>query len=554
MSKPHELKKQERRVLNPDEEWAAGLVDKMRSACHPWQLDAVDDTHRRISLLTGRGGGKTTAFVVRAVRKCVTRRLGQVLYFATTEDQARELVWDPLKELCSRLLLQPGRDVIFNETQLRCLFLRTGSVYQLSGMENTKHIEKWRGKTRDEVQVDEGASHKNELLDALLNRILGPRMRGTILIAGTAGHIMAGTFYEVTRPGSSKHTPYRERATTRKPGPWSSHRWDLDMVMALPDARSKYPEIAALWDEHQTEFEDQGWGIDSPIRKREYRAIWAADDTTAIFQYRPRLDDGTPWNEWDPERIEAGPDRVSIAKLPPGPDGKPREDWLYAFAMDHGAKDPFALNVFAASPSDTSRCIYHVYGFEQPGMYARRIAILLLGPRIERDLDAAHANPGGVIGAIGGWPTGMVSDIAQLGEDILKELSEVYGIRILAAEQKGKLAGIELVNSDLVDGRLKILKGSTLAQQLSELQWVRDEYGFPKENKAQANHSSDTLIYGRREMGRLFDSAREEPPKDKRRVETAKRDVFAEVLERSATRPSGEYDYLLDTSFDIFKP
>ena len=281
-------------------------------------------------------------------------------------------------------------------------------------------------------------------------------------------------------------------------------------------------------------------GPDNPIRKREYGAVWARDNTTTIFQYRALLDDGTPWNEWDPERIERGLDRVPIAVLPLGHDGKPRTDWLYALAMDHGIKDPFALNVFAVSPSDPSRTIYHVYNFEQVGMYARRIATLLLGAGIDKNLDAAHSKPGGVIGALGEWPAGMVSDVYQQGEAQLLELSQVYGIKILPAEQKGKLSGIELVNSDLVDGRIKILKGSALAQQLSDLQWVKDEYGFPKEDKAQANHSSDTLIYGRRLLAHLFDQAIDKPREQRR-------DSFADPMGLDRDRldvPKGEFDFL----------
>lgn len=544
-AKPHARVKEERRVLSPDAKWAESLIAKMRAACHAWQLDAVDDPHRRISLLVGRGGGKTTALRVRGVQKCLRKRKARVLYFAKTRLRAKDLMWYALKDLCDNLGLVAGRDVVFNETELRMTIVRTGSVYQLSGAKDLGEIEKWRGETFDEVQIDEGATHTVELLDVLMYRVIGPRLRkGCIILVGTPGHILAGTFYDVTRPGSEKHRPYGDRETSEA-RPWSSHWWTLEMVVALAGAQKKYPELWDLWQEALIEFRENQWGPDNPIRKREYGAVWAADDTTTIFQYRPRLEDGTPWNEWDPELVQMGD--VKIAKLPAGPDGEPITDWLYALAMDHGSKDPFALNVFAASPSDPTRSIYHVYGFEQPKMFARRIAVLLLGRLVETNLDAAHEKPGGLIGAIG-WPTGMVSDIKQLGQNILDELSQVYGIKVLPADQQGKFAGIELVNSDLVDGRFKILKGSTLAAQLAELQWKRDEYGFPQENKAQANHATDTLIYGRRLLAHLFENASDAPQKAK-----PKRDVFADPMGLDAGRdpdvPRGEFDMLFDDAF-----
>lgn len=560
-SKPHEKRKAERRILSPDQEWAESLIAKMRAACHPWQLAAVDDTHRRVSMLVGRGGGKTTALRVRGVSKCLRRRKAVVLYFAKTRQRAQDLMWFPLKDLCDNLGLEVGVDVSFNETTLRCTFLRTGSVYQLSGAENINDVEKWRGQTFDEVQIDEGASHSDELLNVLMYRVVGPRMRnGCIVLVGSPGHVLVGTFYDATRPGSDLHRAYSERDIEgeREHGvkaAWSSHWWTLEMVVTAPGTE-KYGELVALWENAMLEFEANRWGPDNPIRKREYGAVWARDDTTTIYQYRPRLDDGAPWNEWDPPMVERGPDRVAIAELPLGPDGAPRADWLYALTTDHGAKDPFGLCVFAMSPSDPSRTIYHVYGFEQVGMYARRIAILMLGPRIEKNLEEAHAEPGGIIGALGQWPTGMESDIKQLGQNILDELSQVYGIKFLPADQQGKLAAIELVNSDLTDGRLKILKGSILAKQLLDLQWVKDEYGFPREDKGQANHSTDCLVYGRRLLARLFSSAGDESQsKEKReRVREQRRDPFAAAAEQAAlASTTGEYGYLFDTPLDIFK-
>jgi len=539
--KPHERVKTERRVLSPDDAWADALDAKMLAACHGWQVSLIEDEHRRVSALVGRGGGKTTALCVRGVRKCVKRRRAHVLYFATTRMRAKELIWYPLKDLCDRLGLVSGKDVLFNETELRCTFSRTGSVYQLSGMSDLAEIEKWRGTTYDEVQIDEGASHRHELLDVLLYQVIGPRAK-VILIVGTAGHILSGTFYDVSRPGSDKHRAYADRG--RAPdAAWSSHHWTLEMVYNLPDAAKKYPAMVELWELRLQEFADNKWSPDHPIRKREDAAIWALDDTSMIYQYRARLDDGAPWNEWDPPRDELGPDRVSIARLPNKPDGSPVEDWLYALGIDHGSRDAFALNVFAVSPSDPDRIIYHLYCFEQPQMYARRIAVLLLGKLAETDIDAAHANPAGLIGAIG-WPTGMVSDSLQLGQNILDELSQVYGITIAPADQKGKMSSIELVNGDLVDGRIKILKGSALAEQLENLQWKKDEYGFPREDKGQSNHSADTLCYGRRLLAHLFENigATDKPPPKHAR------DPFEEAAAQEPDFGGGEYEILFGDS------
>jgi Hint domain len=153
-----------------------------------------------------------------------------------------------------------------------------------------------------------------------------------------------------------------------------------------------------------------------------------------------------------------------------------------------GHSDPFAVVVLAFSPSDTTRTIYHVYSFEKLKMYARPIAQLLLGADDKRPNGCApHERPTGLFETTG-YPIGMVSDMTHLGGSILDELLAVYGVAIGPAEQKAKFAAIELANGDLLDGRIKILKGSVLEDQLSSLQWQPDEFGRLREPKGVANH------------------------------------------------------------------
>jgi len=93
-------------------------------------------------------------------------------------------------------------------------------------------------------------------------------------------------------------------------------------------------------------------------------------------------------------------------------------------------------------------------------------------------------------------------------ETTISELANVYGLRFVKADRRpdSKFGAIELTNGDLVDGRIKILKDSPLEKQISVLQWKEDDFGRKKEDKAQANHSTDTLIYARKLIATLFES------------------------------------------------
>jgi hypothetical protein len=522
LSAPWSKSKADKRIVSPDEVWAAEITRRITQDCHPWQADAVADPSRRISLRVGRGGAKTTTMRARALIKLVNLRGQRLGYAATSADQARDLNWDKIKSSCEAYGIRStgsDPDVTFLDTKMVMTCHRTGSVYRLRGVEDKRDAEKFRGFAQAEFQVDEAGSFPPELLEYLLDQCVAPRLgealaldgkRGGCLILGsTPPQALRGIFYEVTREGSKQHRPYSKRAEPEFAGwkGYSSHSWTLKDVYELPDALDRYPALVANWEEALVEKGDKGWSDDNPIWMREYLGEWSADNTSTIFRYRPHVD-GQPWNQWDPhgERpLEGLPGLAAAIKaLPLGDDGKPMS-WCFAYAADMGTRDPFALNIFAFSPQDPHRRIFHVYAFERTGMYGRLIAQVLLGA----DESAPNGccppdKPKGVIG-LTGWPIGSVID-ADLA--LIEELANVYGIRFVKAEKRAdyKFGAIELANGDLVEGFIKIIKGSPLEKQMQLLQWKPDDFGNPREDKAQANHSTDTLIYGRRLIAHLFES------------------------------------------------
>lgn len=485
--------------LSAVEEWGREIVEALLASCHPQQRQFVEDPHRRVSALVGRGGGKTTAFKAKALCKLVTARRARIAYLAMSRPHAEELLWEPLKHTCDELNLVVGKDVLLNETKLKLTILRTGGEIKLLGADDSKEVEKLRGRPFHLVGLDEAASHKNELVEALLHRIVGPRLGdygGSFLLFGTPGHLLTGEFYDATVPGGQRHRPYelRERPEYASWLSWSSHSWALD-----DPAAQEIPALRNLWAEAIITKRDNQWSDEHPIWQREYLGHWAADDTDTIFKFRPAV------NEWSPHGSSKPDGLLSLkaakAALPPRP------DWSYAFGFDMGHSDPFCLQVFAYSPSDPSRTIYHVYEFEQTQMYARLIAQLLLGTDADSPTGCqSHDSPTGVLG-VTGWPDGMVADLTHLGGAVLDELRNVYGIAIGAAEQKPgqRFATVELFNGDLVDGRLKILKGSRLAEQLASLQWTQDEFGQLRWPKGRPDHATDAAIYCRRLIAKLFE-------------------------------------------------
>ena len=503
---PHSKVTADRRVLSPDERWAAEIRERILADCHPFQRDAVEDPSRRISILGGRGGAKTTTLRSRAAIKVTAIRHAEILYFARTKPHAKKLYWDKLQEMNEHY----GLELRFKDSDRTATCARTGGIITITGMEDDADIEVHRGYPFNEVQIDEAASHQPARVAKLMDQIVGPRLgerNGCIVLAGSAGFDLKGDFYDATRPGSMKHSPYRDRALAGyERRYWSSHYWTAKMVAELPNAATLYPAIVANWLEALKEKAEKGWSDDNPIWLREYLAQWASDDTNMVFHYRAMLSDGTPWNQWDPHEGRAIEGlqglELSIAKL------RAMGVWplRYVYGGDMGTALPYALNIFAFSPRDPKRGIWHVMFFERTGMHARPIAELHMGPEAAtRAFLQQPIEP--YAGAMGvtGWPDAQVMDTDLA---TLEELKKTYGLPYKKAERNPhyKKGAIELVNGSFIDGQIHVIAGSPLEEQLTTLQWRENRFGHVEEDQRQASHSTDTLVYGRREIAGLFES------------------------------------------------
>jgi hypothetical protein len=462
---------------------------RIRATCHPLQEWFVFDDGRYISLLTGRGAGKTTAQLMRFIRRMVRQPDANCLFIAATRQSAERLIWRDLKRLVDKLRIR----VSYSEANLTCEF-RNGARLMLFGCDDKKDIQKLRGITYHEVGVDEVASINAELLRELIEEVIGPRMVGTLSLIGTPGKVLEGKFYEVTRPNGTEHRPYKDRELPEFADwiGWSSHAWTVRDGADHGIEAMKGFLVAALLLKQQN-----GWSDTNPVWLREYEGQWIADGSVLVYAFRPHDESGAMFNLWDPPRDQHG-----FAVLPEGV-----TDWVYGVGIDIGWKDATAIEVFAFSPTHPSRTLYHVYEVYGPKMYARALAEILIGTALD------HNNYGGIFGAIGGWPIAMVGDFARSGGALLEELSKVYGISVKAADKPYafKANSIELTNSMLFEGQIKLLKGSNIAKEMTVLQWVVDQFGKRTENQNQNNHGSDALVYLRDAVSPLLPSVTADP-------------------------------------------
>jgi hypothetical protein len=475
-----------------DTEWLALEQEVVRRA-HRFGLPFVLDPGDRLAVCVGRRGGKTTHAILRYLRRMILTPQARCIYIAPTAKQAKDLLWLPLWNMLAEL----GIDARRSEEELTCTFRRNGSSLVLRGADDKREAQKSRGTYYHEAGLDECQEFTPALLYELLDKVLTPALgdyNGVLWVAGTPkiGRL-AGEFYEATRRGSPtarewkdrEHPDYQERE-------WSVHRWTLEEA-----ASTGIVPLVNAWQNALKRKRKRGWSDDNPIWRSEYMAEWVVDASTTMFAYRPHDDvTGAPFNQWDPPRLPNG-----FAKL------DPEKEWRFVYGMDMGSRDPFALDVFGYHSGE--KTLYHVYEFERQGMYAQEIAKLLLGD--ELDL----AKPSGLIG-LTDWPDAFTFDAAGSGQAILDELAHVYGLKFEPAAKTDKLGAIVLFNSDLVEGRIKVLKGSKLEEQLLSQQWELDEFGTPREPRGQRNDHTDAAIYVRRKAMHLLgaDTTPKPPPKE----------------------------------------
>lgn len=476
--------------------WVAA-IEKLVDECHPEQRAAVLDRALYIGMIVGRGGGKSFAMLVRFLRAMIRRTGARCFYVAKTKDHARDVIWSDLKALIRKVGMVDDVDVIYNETKLSVTMTCNGAQLKLVGADKQHDIDKLRGPTYTEVGIDEMGAQTDKIVRYLIEEVVGPRLVGAFCLGGTAGKQPQGLWHEITGPKSAIARLWTERHD----GPelqWSAHRWSL--LSAIESTRARpIAKLLELFEAQRLYIAANGWSDDNPKKRREIDAEWVQDNTEAIYQYKALLEDGTPWCQWDPPR--EGPLRLAV--LP-----SEFREWVHIVALDLGSSDPTSINLFATALDDKTCTIYHRYGYDQKGLYARPIAELLLGEH--RD----HAQPGGIIGAIGRWPNGMVADATHLGQAILDELSNVYGIAIEPAE-KGwhyKLGAIEVLKGDFHEGRFKVLKGSTLEKQLMNLIWGLNTRGEFVEPRGPRNDAADTAVYGRQLIAEFMTGHGEAPP------------------------------------------
>lgn len=409
------------------------------------QVQFIGSKFRRKAAFCTRRAGKTECVAAYLLTTGLLHRDSLCIFVAITRLRAKQLVWDALKKMAAQFNLCDAK--AFNETELT-VRLANGSIIRLTGADKIKEADKKKGDKARLVMIDEAQLFPAEVLKYLVEDVYGPSLedlQGTLCLSGTPGVVCAGYWWDVTQPDRLR----------RAPG-WEVHEWSVLDNPYMGHMRARLPEIK----------KERGWTDDNPTWLREWCGRWVNDASALFYKFDPS--------------------RNTYDELPlVDPLGRPVSsgDWQHVLGWDIGLDDAMALVVWGFCQRLPN--LYEVHSWAESGVTTPAVMERVRALEQQFSIIARVADTGG------------------LGKLIVEEQRQREGMHFEAAKKTEKYSHVELMNDDLLSGRVLLMRGSVLAQEMSVLpkdpNWPKpgeERNKPPREDPRFPNHACDAGLYG----------------------------------------------------------
>lgn len=287
-----------------------------------------------------------------------------------------------------------------------------------------------------------------------------------------------GTLCLVGTPTDLIHSLFFDVTNGKEPL-WNLHKWNTTQNPYIKDKWGRRLEILKQTNPRIEE---------TPSYKRMYLGEWVEDLSKLVYKYKPEVND--------------------CDKLPP------LEVYTYALGVDLGYNDATAFSLGAYSEHDPN--FYIVSSYKQSGLIFSEVA--------EKIKELQRKYP---ISSI------IIDGANKQG---VEEMRRRYHIPLLVAEKQGKAEYIELMNSDYITGRIKILPDNDeLRKELTSLIWDESVTNKKVEHPSCANHLADSSLYvWRASLSYLSEPREREKTVEDRLEEWVKREE--EKIERESNK------------------
>lgn len=434
-------------------------------------------------MLCARRVGKSFALMAYALYIALTVPNARVLIVTLTLKNTKKLYWQNLidkGELFGLGFERPG----FSHITDGWLKFDNGSQISMAGAETIGDAEKLRGPPYDLVIVDECSTFNEDVFDYLIEYVLMPATadtNGTVVLGGTPGDIMLGSWFEASYPGY--RDPETQEPTTRAfaaPGEfwrqnpdleplWSRHHWSQEHNVAKPH----------LWANSLRRKKAKRWADDNPNWLQEYLGQWTPRSDSLVYSLASVVEKDRDAGQ--PPRCFFKPgtgEGFDDHGLPLG------HDWKFLLGVDYGWHDATAFAVLAYAETFPSMRVVHQY--KEPKMTVSRVAEKILALREEYgDFEVE------------------IADTGSAAKQLTESMNLDHGTDLIAAKKTKKPDFIRLLNSDLWDGKLQMEEDSLLAREMLGLHWnLRGEAraellkrGKLEEDPKADNHLCDAVLY-----------------------------------------------------------
>lgn len=302
---------------------------------------------------------------------------------------------------------------------------------------------------------------------------------------------LRGTIVLIGTPGNITRGLYFDITTGVEPG-WSVHKWSaLDNPHIKEEIQSEMDELIA----------SNPLIEETPLWKQMYLGEWFIDKDKLVYKYSDLKNRA-----------------IDLPKL------KGRAEWRYVLGVDLGFEDASAFSVCAYNEYDPT--LYVVNTFKKTKMDVTDVADQI---KELQKIYPIHK---------------FIVDGAN--KQAVEEIKKRHEIPLEAAEKSGKVDFIEIMNSEMIQGKIKIIVPGDIGGLIGEWQTlVWDEKSKKKqENPACPNHLADATLYAWRYCYTyLSQKFYHKPSPNSQESVDAFWDKEAEKLERTSIKPFWERDF-----------
>lgn len=422
-------------------------IPNVLASAFPQQVNFITHSSKQKSLFCTRRSAKSFTAGLYLVHEALNNPGCNCLFIGLTRASAKAIVW---KDILSVIDLKYGIKASFNQTELT-MTLPNGSVISVTGADaDEKEMNKLLGRKFRLVCIDEASMYTVDLRN-LVYGILGPAMVDPNQDGESGTICLMGTASNFPRG-------LFYDITVAKEGGWDLFKWSAN----------DNPYVAKKWAEalEKIRLERPSY-METPQYKQWYLNQWVVDEEKLVYRF--------------------GMDRNLCTGVPL----LPHDGWSYVLGVDTGWEDDSAFVLTAYHTNLPHLLVLKTY-------HKKKMTFDDVTLKIQEYMADKECAPHKII----------IDGANKQGVESMRHRSS---IPFEFADKADKSTFIELCNSDLIQGKIKILDkddNRDLWDEMSSLVWQTDgdKIKYPKkEHPALPNHLCDAFLYAWR-MGWHFAS------------------------------------------------